>query len=337
MVDLTECRKGERSQGVERRNRLRYATSIVVVWGQLLSVCTLGSQSASAATYYVDPSGPMAAAANGSNERPYRTIHQAVRALVPGDELILRSGTYREVLDFRDSALAQASDSNQRTIVRAETAGTVTIKGSEIVTGWKQLGPGLFVKKPWTTNSQQIFLNGTPLAQIGGTNFATTTQWPGREPGDVLSLRNNSFYWDERAGALYIKTDSPSLDELKVEVSVRPYLLIATKLSGLVVDGIAFSHSNTTASVRHGCVTLNGNRLSLQRLAVSYCDGIGILLHGDDNEVKASTVTYCGQLGMHIHGKRVQVVENETNYNNTRGFDKWWEAGGVKFTGNGAL
>ena len=43
------------------------------------------------------------------------------------------------------------------------------IKGSDVVTGWKKAGPGLFVKDAWSVRSEQVFVDGKPLAQIGGT------------------------------------------------------------------------------------------------------------------------------------------------------------------------
>jgi len=163
------------------------------------------------ATLYVDPVASESVGGGSLVAGRSSTLEQAMAQLAPGDELVLRPGTYREVLDFRNSALMGMGDPLRRTMVRAEIPGTVMFKGSDIVNGWQLVAAGLFVKRPWTVNSQQVFVDGLPLRQIGGRNFANPSQWPGRVSGGLKDLVENSFFWDEPESALYIKVAMASL------------------------------------------------------------------------------------------------------------------------------
>jgi parallel beta-helix repeat protein len=66
-------------------------------------------------------------------------------------------------------------------------------------------------------------------------------------------------------------------------------------------------------------------------------DAFCVFLDGDDSQLVNSTVEYCGQAGVAAYGARVTVSGNRVAYNNTRGFNANWEAGGMKFTGGPAL
>ena len=50
-----------------------------------------------AAIYYVDISA--SADGNGSRERPFRHINDAARVALPGDEVVVRPGIYREYVN----------------------------------------------------------------------------------------------------------------------------------------------------------------------------------------------------------------------------------------------
>ncbi|SDS19086.1 right-handed parallel beta-helix repeat-containing protein [Opitutus sp. GAS368] len=72
-------------------------------------------------------------AANGSVARPYHTISAAAQVAVPGDTVIVHEGTYRERI-----TPPRGGDSEERRIVYQAAPGEkVTIKGSEVIKGWK--------------------------------------------------------------------------------------------------------------------------------------------------------------------------------------------------------
>lgn len=303
-------------------------------------------------------------AGNGSPSAPYKTLSYAMSQLRPGDRLIIAAGTYRDALIFPPkpwtritaSAIEAANINSAYLLKNNETViegqGKVLIKGSDIVDGWRDMSDGRYLK-PWPDEPQQVFVDGKPLTQVGGTIFGGFPDkqnhyllplhksqkgiWPGRIAGNQDSMPDNSFYYDQASKTLYIK---PALSKLKghiVEVSTRPILLSGNGVTDILVKNLAFQHSNTSTNLRAGLILMTGSRIKLENLRVSEADATGISLMGDDITLRNSSANNCGQLGIKGRGKRMQLIANETNGNNTRGFNKWWEAGGAKFIGNGGL
>jgi parallel beta-helix repeat protein len=320
-------------------------TSIHVL---LLLAVTLACDMSVAAVRHVNPSHPAAQdTGDGAAARPHKTLAHAMKQLRPGDTLNIGAGIYREALIFPD-----IDWSGVATLIQP-AGGDVVIKGTDLVTGWEHMGDGLHVKRQWRTNSEQVFIDGMPLRQIGGTILGGYPEkpghpmarlhggqggiWPGRVAGGVAQMTDDSFYYDAAAQSLYIKTSLASLEGRAVEVSVRPYLAIGKKLRSITLRKLRFQHANTTAVSQSGAISLAGDQLVLDGIEVTHVDGNGLDITGDGNVIKDSRANYCGQVGMKVRGRNNRLANNETNFNNTRGFNKWWEAGGAKFVGNGGL
>lgn len=71
---------------------------------------------------------------DGSRERPFRTIGRGVTALQPGDTLWVRAGDYREYVRVDKSGLGPEG----MLAVRAMPGEQVTVRGSELLTGWQR-------------------------------------------------------------------------------------------------------------------------------------------------------------------------------------------------------
>ncbi|MGH9907025.1 MAG: hypothetical protein ACRD8U_15760, partial [Pyrinomonadaceae bacterium] len=129
------------------------------------------SSAAESATRYVNPADPRSVNSGaGAATAPYKTISHAMRQLASGDRLVIAAGTYRETLQpkWRSSNL-----------IIAGRPGTI-IKGSDVVTGWSSMGGGVFVRRNWNVNSQQVFVNDVPYQQIGGSIAQPyASHWPG--------------------------------------------------------------------------------------------------------------------------------------------------------------
>ncbi|MEO5734521.1 MAG: right-handed parallel beta-helix repeat-containing protein [Rubrivivax sp.] len=302
-----------------------------------------------ARTVYVDTNAVAATdAGGGSAARPYKTISAAMRSLQGGDDVLIASGIYREGVTVPVLPTGAASIR-----IRAQTARTVLIKGSVEVTNWNPVGGGVYWVNWAGEEPQQVFLDGKSLKQIGGNVFggypgvpgnslalAHASEggiWPGRVAGGLGELVTGSFTYDGSSRRLYVKAAAPITPSQPLEVSAVRHPLIAENAQGLTVEGLNFAHSNTSVAYRWGAVKVSGSRNILQNIAVSDMDGICVQLFGSDSAVINSKIERCGQIGISGHGTRMSITDNQVTYANTRGFNKWWEAGGMKLIGDGGL
>lgn len=88
--------------------------------------------------YHVSPRGDDQAI--GSQKVPFRTISRAAQVAMPGDEIVVHEGIYRE----RVTPPRGGSSDKKRIVYRSAEEGQVHIKGSEIVEGWEAIGGGVW-------------------------------------------------------------------------------------------------------------------------------------------------------------------------------------------------
>lgn len=305
---------------------------------------------ASGAWRHVAPRDPSAQdSGEGDSARPYRTLAYAMQHLQPGDTLKIHPGIYREALILPQRAWSI----DKPTTIVGDSAGGVIILGTDVVTGWIAQGDNLFIKWSWPQEPQEVILDGKPLKQIGGTIFDGYPEraghelaglhvseggiWPARKAGDRDHLPPGSFFYDAARRELLIKTDRPVLPGEAVEVSTRPYLALERHAEGITIANLRFRYATTSTLSRQGAITLAGNGNTLRNLVIEDMDGAGIEIDGDNNKIVHCTITRSGHLGIIARGKHNRIIGNRVSYNNTRGFNKWWEAGGMKFIGNGGL
>ena len=98
-----------------------------------LVACALAVVAAQAAEFHVAKSGNDTNI--GSPTKPLLTIQRAADLAQPGDTITVHEGVYRE----RVSPPRGGTSDAQRIIYRAASGEAVAIKGSEVITGWKQV------------------------------------------------------------------------------------------------------------------------------------------------------------------------------------------------------
>ncbi|MDY3773313.1 MAG: DUF1565 domain-containing protein, partial [Candidatus Faecousia sp.] len=80
--------------------------------------------------YYVNCNAQPAG--DGSKERPFRRIQQAALVALPGDEVLVAPGIYREEVDPINAGTRQAP-----IVYRSQVPLGAVITGAEVVKGWK--------------------------------------------------------------------------------------------------------------------------------------------------------------------------------------------------------
>lgn len=323
-----------------------FAPAFVVFLGAL---AMSGGRTARAAVRYVAPSHAQAQDAGaGSQDKPYRTLAFAMSQIQPGDTLRIAAGVYREALIFPRRAWA----TTRPTVIEGDANSPAVLLGTDVITGWENAGSGRFVKRNWLVEPQQVLVKGVMLKQIGGTIFSGYPVkpghelaalhrsqggiWPTRQDGNTQNMPAGSFYYDATSKNLFVRAPDGQPPG-SVDVAVRSYLIQGNDLSGVTIRDLQIRYSNTTTTSRQGAVTVVGDHNTLTGLVVDDVDGVGIELSGNSNILRDSTVARAGYLGIKARGQGVLIEKNVVSYNNTRGFNKWWEAGGMKFVGAGGL
>ncbi len=308
----------------------------------------------SAAVWVVEGAAPQASDNRpGNAEAPLKTLSEAMRRLRPGDEVLVGPGVYREQV-----VVPRLPAGGAITTIRAREAGRAVLRGSDVIEGWRALGGGRF-SATWAGRPEpaQVYIGGRPLRQVAGTVFggyplrigheleaAHRSEggiWQGRVPGDLSSLRAGDFFFDIATQTLHLclpEGVAPgNTPASAVEVSVRPYVFLAESANRLRVEGLVFEHANTSSIARQGAVKVFGNDNVLTGLLIRRMDSVGLQLFGTGSQLLDSVIEDNGQLGLNARGRQLTIARNAVLNNNLRGFNKWWEAGGIKIIGDQGL
>jgi hypothetical protein len=121
--------KTMKEPNVRRQNRLFRA----VLKSNLVVASMLAAGSLLAVEYHVSPNG--VDLNEGSKRKPFKTISAAAAKAQPGDVIMVHEGVYRE----RINPPRGGTSDEKRIVYQAATGEKVTIKGSEIIKGWKLL------------------------------------------------------------------------------------------------------------------------------------------------------------------------------------------------------
>ena len=301
-----------------------------------------------AANYYID--GSKGTNSNpGTEDLPLKTISAGVSKAFAGDTVWIFSGTYRETINLVRGGSGPADPIAIRSMPDAE----VHIKGSDLVSAWAPHAGSIWKRDNWGVNSQQVFVDGVPLQQIGEGSPFHTTLFDGKPilkpTGLGLSdMGPGTFWYNLPEKVLYVWLPDGSDPNLHtVEASTRNWIIPPKELSYIELTGLEFAHSNQT-SIGQGAGIVNawGRSWIISKCSFVFGDFAGLEILGEEHTLTDNSFNFNGALGIYIQGsgpayewkshlptrppQNITLRRNETNFNNYRHFNYYWGAGGLK-------
>jgi hypothetical protein len=269
---------------------------------------------------FVSPDG--SDAASGLQAAPWRTLTHAVVAAPSGTTIVLRAGTYREMVETR---------ADKRFTFQPYPNEVAWMSGSRPVTGWVSDG-NAWRKDGWTARFSRAWVDPNmidpryPMAAYPDMAFIDGT--PLRQVGQRAAVVAGTFFVDEASSRLWVGSDPAGH---VVEASVIAEAL-HVHAPDTVVRGLGFKHF-ANPMVRLGAVKAVGARTIIEHNVIVDNATAGLSVIGPDAVVRRNTLTRNGQLGIHGNDAlRMLAESNVASANNSERFITWSAAGGVKVT-----
>lgn len=260
----------------------------------------------------------------GTAERPWATVAHAVRAAPAGGTVALRAGVYREG-DLRV---------RQHLTVRSVPGERAELRGSVVVDGWVRDGDD-WCKTGWTaafppgeregpeylaegfpmaSHHDQVFVNGTPLAQVAGRG----------------QVAEGGFHVDYGGDRLCIGTDPTgrTVEATAFANGIEMWQADGDGAGRSRVEGLTVSHyAESGLTVGRPGTVVQGNEVRRNGVAgLKVTDAADVVVR--DNVLELN-----GRLGIRSsRSDRLLLEGNRVLGNNTESFAIQWDAAGGKFT-----
>ncbi|MEW6753418.1 MAG: right-handed parallel beta-helix repeat-containing protein [Candidatus Latescibacterota bacterium] len=287
----------------------------------------------------------------GTAAQPFRTVSAGVACARAGDTVWIATGVYREMVSLNRGG----SDAAHPLTLRARPGAQVSIRGSDLVTGWQHHAGDVYRRDAWPVNSQQVFVDGQPLRQIGRGSPFHDRVYDGRPILPAVGqgradMQPGTFWYSRADSVLYVwLTEGSDPGRHVVEVSVRNWIVppwVGRSVNHVVIRDLHFAHSNQTCQGQAmGLVCVWGYGWRLTNCTFAYGDFNGVRIMGGGHRITDCVFKYNGAVGINITGsdaahgwrtwadrppQKIVLEGNDTSHNNYRGFDRAWNAGGIK-------
>ena len=290
-------------------------------------------------TFYVDPAG--SDSDPGSESKPFKSLKRALKEAGEGVRIHLAAGSYYE----GSLVLYKGGSVERPLIIQGEGYNKTQIKGSQRVKNWEKLGENLWERNNWMVNSQQVFVNGEALQQLGSLSpWHKRKLWDNKETLPPVGagpedLELNTFYYDTLLKSLQIMTDLDP-NQAIVEASTDDFVLDGQKIDNVHLLDLGLMHTNGTyRGIRSNVLRIGGNAWLLDQVDIAYGDFSGIKFGGTKHRIQNSLIRKNGALGMDGNNgpfredatyMDIEIRRCKIEANNYRKFDPFWHAGGIK-------
>jgi hypothetical protein len=294
-------------------------------------VCLALALSLDARTWHVAIENSRASDASaGDLEHPLKTISKAADAAKAGDNVIIHGGTYRE------HVLIKSSGTEQQPIrFEASQGEHVLLTGADVLSGWKKAGgENPIYSVPWphkfiTWNPSMTHPNDEYHLVIGRCEQVIVDGYLLRQVLSSNELGPGSFFADVTNKILFVwDAANRDVNKTHVEASARQEIL-RVEGNHVQITGLNFRHAANMA--QHGAVVLAGRFNTMGDCVIESMNASGASFEGEDAVVRRSAFRDNGQLGFGAgRAHRLLFTECLVENNNTKNFDRGWEAGGDK-------
>lgn len=282
------------------------------------------------ATYEVAQHDPAATDdGDGSAERPWKTIRRAAQIARAGDIVFIREGIYREEVIVTNSGTANAP-----IVFEAAPGAVVTLTGADFLQDWRKEGTRSVYSVPWKHAFIPWSKNMTHPDDlyhrlIGRCEQVAVEGYLLRQVLQADQLAPGAFFADVSNHVLQVwDSGSRDLNKVLVEASVRPEIFRAEG-SYVELRGLRFRFAANMA--QHAAVVLAGSHDVLEDCAIAQMNSSGAVFLAPGQVARRCVFRDNGQLGFGANGAHdLLFTECLVENNNTKGFDRGWEAGGDK-------
>lgn len=266
-----------------------------------------------------------------AEDAQFRTISEAAAHVEAGDTVVIHGGVYRE------QVVVEASGTAERPIrFVAATGEHVVVTGADEITTWEQADSENHIyRTPWPYDFitwekththpgdeyhlvigrvEQVFVDGYLLHQVLSRD----------------EMSRGTFYVDLDAKQLYVwgYSDQVLGKRTRVEASTRG-LLWESKGDYVQVRGIRFRYAANLA--QRGAAQFAGDHGLVENCVFERTNGCGASFMGEHIVARRCTFQDNGQLGFGAgQAHNLLMTGCSVRNNNTKGFDRGWEAGGDK-------
>jgi len=278
-----------------------------------------------AAVWHVSPERLPGVPAN----QQFQTLQKAANKVVPGDTVLIHSGVYRETVTIEKNGSPEKP-------IRFEAApdANVVVTGLDRLTSWRKESGNVF-SSSWPYRFIKSKTNAHPDDEyhrlIGRAEQVVINDRLLRQVLQREQLSAGSFFVDLANKRLYICAldgQDPSSTDVRVEAATRP-VLWNCKGDYVQVRGIHFRYGANPA--QNGGVVFGGHGDVGEDCTFENLNGAGAAFVGMDQVARRCVFQNNGQLGFAANrAHNLLITECTIRNNNTKGFNKQWEAGGTK-------